>query len=371
MATGKTTSAISGALSGATTGATLGGPWGAAIGGVLGGAAGLFGGQDDNSNDYYNQMMERLNAIQVPGIEDLTFTPEEMQYLGNLTPEQQQQFVLEKSNMENVSVDPRLRQEQMKALDRVSQLADKGFSDEDMMAFNIARQNAAGEAEAKQNQILQNMQQRGQGGSGAELIARLQSAQNSANQLSLEQQKQAIEQAKARKDALAMLSNQSGSLRSQDFGEQSKIAEAKDLVNRINMQNAQNVEGSNVAARNNAAQRNLETQQQLSNQNVGLRNQAKQNQVNAQKDIFDMNYRKAMGQNYISGQQAGNATRQAGNANAGIGQIGQGLVQMASSGNFKNLFGNTQAPIPKGLDTPETWQEDKDTTNLVNSFNTP
>ena len=212
--------------------------------------------------------MERLNAIQVPGIEDLTFTPEEMQYLGNLTPEQQQQFVLEKSNMENVSVDPRLRQEQMKALDRVSQLADKGFSDEDMMAFNIARQNAAGEAEAKQNQILQNMQQRGQGGSGAELIARLQSAQNSANQLSLEQQKQAIEQAKARKDALAMLSNQSGSLRSQDFGEQSKIAEAKDLVNRINMQNAQNVEGSNVAARNNAAQRNLETQQQLSNQNV-------------------------------------------------------------------------------------------------------
>lgn len=372
MANGKNTSLLSGALSGATTGASVGGPYGAAIGGLLGGAAGYFGGQDDNSNDYYNQMMDRLNAINVPGIEQLTFTPEELSYLGDLTPEMQQQFVLEKSAMENVSVDPRLRQEQMKALDKVSQLADKGFSDEDMMAFNIARQQAAGEAEAKQQQVLQNMQQRGQSGSGAELIARLTSAQNSANQLSLEQQKQALAQAEARKNALAMLANQSGTLRTQDFGEQSQVAQAKDAVARWNAQNAQNVEGSNVAARNMAAQRNLETQQKIADQNVATRNQAKQNQVNAQKDIFDMNYRKATGQNYVSGQQAGNATRQASNANAGIGQIGQGLVQMAGSGNFKNLFGNkTAQPIPKGLDAPETWKEDENTSNLVTAFNTP
>jgi len=367
MANGKNTSLLSGALSGATTGASVGGPYGAAIGGLLGGAAGYFGGQDDNSNDYYNQMMDRLNAINVPGIEQLTFTPEELSYLGNLTPEQQQQFVLEKSAMENVSVDPRLRQEQMKALDKVSQLADKGFSDEDMMAFNIARQQAAGEAEAKQQQILQNMQQRGQGGSGAELIARLTSAQNSANQLSLEQQKQALAQAEARKNALTMLANQSGSLRNQDFGEQSQVAQAKDAVARWNAQNAQNVEGSNVAARNNAALRNLETQQNLANQNVGVRNQAKQNQVNAQKDLFNMNYMKATGQNAISGQQAGNAARQAANTNAGIGQIGQGLVQMASSGNFKNLFGNSNnAPVPKNLNNPDQWEQNDVTTQIVN-----
>jgi hypothetical protein len=81
MANGKNTSLLSGALSGATTGASVGGPYGAAIGGLLGGAAGYFGGQDDNSNDYYNQMMDRLNAINVPGIEQLTFTPEELSYL--------------------------------------------------------------------------------------------------------------------------------------------------------------------------------------------------------------------------------------------------------------------------------------------------
>lgn len=333
MAAGKNSAAISGALSGATTGATLGGPWGAVAGGVLGGAAGLFGGQDDDSGKYYDEMMARVNAIQVPGIDQMQFTPEELQYMGDFSPEELQNYVLQKSEMENINRDPRLRQEQMKALDQVSQLADKGFSDEDMMAFNVARQQAAGEAEAKQQQILQNMQARGQGGSGNELISRLTAAQNSANQLSLEQQKQAMAQAEARKQALTMLANQSGSLRSQDFGEESSIANAKDMVNRINQQNQQETARYNTGAKNTAGLRNLETKQTQANSNVNIRNTGKQNNIAALKDKFNMDVAKATGQNAVSSSMANRAANSAASNAAGIGQIGQGAIQLAGAYN--------------------------------------
>lgn len=340
---GKNTSAISGGLSGAATGAQLGSivpgvgtGIGALVGGGLGLAAGFMGGQEDESDKYYKEMMDRLAGIQVPGVEDLTFTPEELQYVGDFSPEELQQYVLQKSEMENVAVDPRLKQEQMKALDRVSQLADQGFSDEDMMGFNIARQQAAGEAEAKQGQILQNMQARGQGGAGAELIARLQSSQDSSNQLSLEQQKQAIAQADARKQALTMLANQSSSMRDQDFGEQSELAKAKDLVNRLNTQNAQDVARTNVGNRNTAGEANLSNRQNLQNSNVVIRNKAQADKSQALKDVFDMQYSKATGQAKFGSLQADNSYTQAANTNAGIGQIGQGLVQAAPA--IKNMF---------------------------------
>lgn len=338
MGKGKESAAASGAMSGAMMGSAVPGI-GTVAGGLLGGALGYFGGADDNSSEEYDKMMQRLDGVNIPGIDQLTFTPEELQYLGDFTPEELQAYALQKSEMENINRDPRLRQEQMKALDQVSQLADRGFSDEDMMAFNVARQQAAGEAEAKQGQILQNMQQRGQGGSGAELIARLTSSQNSANQLSLEQQKQAIAQAEARKQALNMLANQAGSLRSQDFGEESAIASASDLVNRINQQNQQNVSNTNVGNRNQARSGNLTRRQNMSDSNVDIRNRGKASNINAIKDRFGMEMEKATGQNRVGGYQADNSARQAGNTNAGIGQIGQGLVGLAGTYNSKPQVG--------------------------------
>lgn len=366
MGSGKTASAISGGISGATTGATIGGPWGAAIGGGLGLAAGYLGGQDDESGKYYDEMMARLQGINVPTVDQLQFTPEEMQYMGNLTPDELQQFVLQKSEMENVAVDPRLKTEQMKALDKLSSLADQGFSDEDMMAFNVARNNAAGEEQAKQGQILQEMQQRGQGGSGAELIARLSSAQNSANQLSQEQQKQAMAQAEARKAALNMLATQSGNMRNQDFGEQSEMAKAKDMVNQINFQNQQRVADQNVANTNTSKQRNLETQQNISNQNTGIRNQGQADNRQALINNFNMNMSKATGQNQVGAQQASNSSRQAGNANAAVGQIGQGMVQMA--GSYKQPAAK-MSPTPTNLNNPDAWEEDQQVTTLANNWN--
>lgn len=332
----KTTNILSGALSGAGAGAQVGGPWGAAGGAVLGGLLGGQGGEDESAK-YQREMMARLQGINVPSLADLQFTPEELQYMGDLSPDQLQSFVLEKSSMENVAVDPRLKTEQMKALDKVSQLADRGFSDEDMMAFNVARQQAAGEAQAKQGQILQNMQQRGQGGSGAELIARLQQNDNSTNQLSLEQQKQAMAQAEARKSALTMLANQSGSMRNQDFAEQSDVARAKDVVNNINFRNQQQNSNANTDAANNAKLRNLNSRQQTSNQNVDIRNQGQQNNRNQLTNKFNMDIAKATGQNRVSSDMADNSIRQSGNNSSGIGQIGQGLIQIAPT--LKNTFG--------------------------------
>lgn len=66
--------------------------------------------------------------------------------------------------------------------------------------------------------------------------------------------------------------NLGGTMRAQDFSEDSAKAQAKDAISKFNAANTQNVQASNIADRNQAQATNLQNKQTIAAQNVTLRN---------------------------------------------------------------------------------------------------
>lgn len=296
------------------------------IGGLLGQNA-----ADKSRRDAKKSMQQALTEyanIKLPDIEQQRLILEELQNAGQLTPELEQAILLGSSAMEGVSADPRLKAQQMKALEQLAGVAESGMTPADQAAFELARRNAATENQAMQGQILQQMQARGQGGSGAELIARLKGAQSSANAMQDAQLKEAIARQQARQQAMGQVGDMSTRVRQQDVGEQTDIARARDLVNQFNAQQQTAAQRSNVGARNLAQQANLQNQQRIMDANATLRNQ--QQQFN--KGLLQQQFGNQM---QLAGARAGVLTgqsqflqNQAANTAGGIAQIGQGIGSM-------------------------------------------
>ncbi len=230
--------------------------------------------ENRKSRQVLREQAAAIDAIQLPELQQLFL--DQLTSAGTLSPELEQALSLGPSAMEGVSTDPRLKSQQLKALEQLAGVAETGMTPADQAAFELARKKAASENQAMQGQILQQMQARGQGGSGAELIARLKGAQTSADMLQDAQLQQAQAQQAARLQAMNQVGALSGQVRQQDFGEASDIARAKDLVNQFNLQNQTAAQRANVQAKNQAQQANLQNQQNIMNQNVGLRNQQQQ-----------------------------------------------------------------------------------------------
>jgi hypothetical protein len=303
------------------------------VGGLIG--ADQAGRARDDANAARQRALAEFAGISVPDAERQRVSMELMQYLGDYNPQTETALAMGPTGMEQVSLDPRLRAAQMSALEQMSGLASGEIKPGDMAAFELARRNAAQESEAKQQQILQEMQARGQGGSGAELIARLTASQRGADRLQQAQLEEAKAMQQARMQALAQQASMAGQTRGQEYGEQSDLARARDAIAQFNLANQQNVGQRNVAGVNQAQLRNLETKQNIAGQNVGLRNQEQMYNKNLAQQEFQNRMNLAAGR---SGQYQGmaNAADQAAAGAAamwaGIGQgVGTGLGAYGAS----------------------------------------
>lgn len=299
----------------------IGGLVGGGVGGLLGNI--LSQGDQNNSNQSYQNALAQYLNLQVPTIAEQQVTPENYTLAGSLTPSQESAVTQGNSLLNNITTDPRLQGSQMQALQALTGIANGQMTPADQAAFQLARNDSAAETQAKQKQILQNMQARGAGGSGAELLARLTGAQAGAQQLSNAdmQQAQAIQQAKMA--ALNQQANLSTSMRGQDYEQQANAAKAQDAINQFNAQNASSSQARNVASQNAAQQYNLTNAQNINNNNTQGQNQAQYYNKGLYQTQFGDNLAKAngaagqytnIGKNY--GQQAQNTQ----NEWAGIGQ---------------------------------------------------
>lgn len=189
------------------------------------------------------------------------------------------------TELANISADPRLRSAQMKALSQMQDVADQGgLTAQDKADLARTSTEAANADAGRRAAILQNMQARGMGGSGAELLAQLSSSQaatDRAAQAGLDVNAQAQNRAL---QAMMSTGTMAGNLRSQDYGEQSNAAQAQDAINKFNAQNQTGMNQFNATAANNAAAQNASLQQQANmfnqgqKQNVANANTATQNQ---------------------------------------------------------------------------------------------
>lgn len=326
------------------------------IGGLMGQEAAK--GQQKSQERMYKEMLARMAGIELPNISDQEVNYLLQQSQGAYTPELEAALALGPSAMEQVSIDPRLRQQQMSALEQYAQVAQSGATPADEAMMEMVRRNAAAEAQAKQGQILQEMQARGQGGSGAELIARLQSNESGADRLQQAQLQEAVAKQNARMAALAQQANLAGNLRTQDYGQETDLAKTRDAISQFNLQNQQNVGQRNVGSKNLAQQQNLQNAQSIANQNVALQNQQQQYNKGLIQQQFQNQMSKASGQNQAGQNLASMYGNMAANTAGGMATIGQGVgsgFQAIADQNSKDALLDRLFPrnTPQ-INTPQT-----------------
>lgn len=207
---------------------------------------------------------------------------QQFQQTGKLTPQMIQAVNLGVSQASQVQTDPALQQAQMQALQSLQQQGKGGMNMQEQA--NLAQiQNQLGNQEkAQQASIMQNMAQRGLGGGGAELAARLSAQQGGANQASQAGLQMAGQAQQNALQALMQGGQLGGQMQAQQFGQNMQKANAADQFSRFNVQNQQAVQAANVAAANQAQGANLANQQQISNANTMAANQELQRQRQAQ-----------------------------------------------------------------------------------------
>lgn len=268
------------------------------IGGVLGNI--LSQGDRDAANAAAARAADILSQVGVPTEEQLRVIYDKLSKQGELTPELEQALSQQSSELNGITQDQGLKDIQRGALEQLVQSGKTGLNAEDSAALNKIRNSTAQQQQAQQQAILQNLSQRGMGGSGQELAAKLAASQQGAELASQQGDSQA---AMAQSRALQAIA-QSGQLSSQmsqaDFDQKAKVAQAQDVINQFNTANQSNVQARNVNSKNTAQATNLAESQRIADTNTGLSNKEKDAAAQNLKDIYNMQLGKAKGLSSLS-----------------------------------------------------------------------
>lgn len=287
--------------------------------------------EDKEAKKLMERAMREFEQIKTPSIADMQYQLTELVNQGVLTPEQAKAMLVESSAYDDVSVDPSYRGAQEQALRKFLDISEAGGLDAQARARLAEVENRELSTERGQREaILQNMAQRGIGGSGFELAANLQAQQEGASRRSMQDVNVAAEAERRALEALTQGASLGGQMQGQAFGEQSQIAAAKDAMAKFNAANRQQTELTNVGARNEAAARNLGEQQRISDVNImGRNDQAKYNAGLAQQQYENKLKRAAgmSGQLQAMAQQSAEQNKRAQDYQTGV--IGTGAQLMA------------------------------------------
>jgi len=260
--------------------------------------------------------MKRLDNVSLPELEEYMLQNPEL--VGLLDAEE-----LDDSALEEISLDSGLRENQMKALQALSQQADEGLTSQDKYAMEQLLGDVSAQERSQLAGIESEMARRGMESSGAAERAKREALQSGSNNARDKAMQMAAQGQQNRMAALQALGQQSGQMESQDFNRQSQVASAKDAISRANAANRQQVSGQNLAAT-----------QAIENQRANIANQqsAMGNQLSQQN--FSNQMSKASGQGQVASNMsniAGNAPQRPGALQAGLSGAATGAA--ASGGN--------------------------------------
>lgn len=257
-------------------------------------------GSSPEINDYYG-------SINVPTVAEQELHLQQLVQQGVISPEDAKTISQGSSAYNGIKGDDSLRSDQKNVLAGLQDIIDSGgmtMSDKANLSKIATDEDTA--SKGKREAILQNAEQRGMGGSGMQYMDQLLNEQNSATRKSQRDLDVAGQAQNRALQALMQQGTAASNLRTQDFGEQAKVADANDSISRFNAQNSQNVLNTNVANRNAAQQGNLALKQNLSNANAATNNQ--QQQYN--KELLQKQFNNQMAK---AGGQTGTATTNANN----------------------------------------------------------
>lgn len=230
----------------------------------------LFGG---GGSDDYERAAKELKNVPLPILKE--YYPDLYKQVVSLNPELESAVNIGPSEMAGIATDPSLRQAQLKALGKLSEVGDAGGRDAQFMAdAGRLQSDVDASVRGREGAIQQNLATRGLSGGMTELVQRNLAAQEGANrqaQMGMDLKAQAEQRAL---QALMQSGQLAGQMQGQDFNQASAKAQAADAISKFNAQNLQGVQSRNVANRNSAQQWNAQNAQGIANQNVGLKNES-------------------------------------------------------------------------------------------------
>lgn len=299
-----------------------------AIGGLLGNM--FSAGDRDAAMQAYQQALAEINAVGAPPDLAREIILQRFEQVGVLTPELEEAVTLEAPKVAAIKEAPELRQAQMTALQMLGERAKTGFNAEDRAALAQIQLQQARDTEAKRQQILQSFQQRGMGGSGAELAAQLQAASAGSAQAGEEGLKLQAQAQRAALEAASQYGGLGGQIRGQEFDIARTKAGAEDQAAMARFNEAVARQQRNVATRMGVQQQNLGTRQRIAEQNVTQSNAELQRQRAAEAQQYQLALQRAQAraaaQQGIGSVHAGQAQQTAGMW-SGLGSgVGQGLI---------------------------------------------
>lgn len=292
-------------------------------GAVIGAIAGS--GDRAKAQQAMQAAFDQINAIGAPPDLSAEIIRQNLQQVGVYTPALEQAITQDVSKVSQIQEDPSLRNAQTNALQGLQQRGATGLTAVERGAFNEARNKAAKEAEAKREQVIQNLAQRGMGGSGAEIAAQLGASQNSDQELAAEGDRLAATAAQNALQATAQAGQLGGQIRGQDFSVAGTKAQAEDALNQFNISNQIARQQRNIASQNTAQQGNLAEQQRISDTNINAANAEKLRQAQAKQQLWNNQAQLAgMKSNALTGQ-AQQYQKQGDTVAGQITGVGQGV----------------------------------------------
>lgn len=326
---------------------------GSALANVGGAVIGSISASGDRkkAQDAMNAAFQQINDIGAPPDLSAEIIRQNLQQAGVYTPQLEQAITQDVSKLSQVQEDPGLRTAQTQALQALQQRGAQGLTPVERQAFNDNRRKAAIESESKREQIIQNLAQRGMGGSGAEIAAQLGASQSGDQELAAQGDRLAAAASQNALQATAQAGQLGGQIRGQDFSVAGSKAQAEDALNQFNINNQIARQQRNISSQNQAQAANLGEQQRISDTNINAANAEKLRQANAKQQLWNSQAQLAgMKSNALTGQannyqQQGDATaKQWQGAGSGVaGAIGAVGAQQQQE-NFFNKLLNKSAP---------------------------
>lgn len=274
---------------------------------------------------------DKLSNISLPRSEDLSYQIQQLVEQGVITPEDAKTALAGRSELDDVTTDPRLKEAQMGALSQLQDIGSSGgMTLADKSNLNQISVDEATKAKGQRDAIIQNAQARGLGGSGLDLMAQLQNEQSAASNKSSRDLSVAGTAQQRALDALMQEGTLAGNIQNQQFSQGATKANANDAISKFNTQNQNATNLANTQAHNAAQVTNLANKTNVANTNAALQTQQNKQKSDVAQQVFNNQIAKAGGQqataNLTSQVQGQNSQNQ---ANAQNQTIGTGLTAAA------------------------------------------
>jgi hypothetical protein len=138
------------------------------------------------------------------------------------------------TSFDDLSTDPVLRNAQLDALRQLEEQAATGFTARDEADMAKLRADVNRTNRGRIGAIQQNMAARGMSGSGLDLVAQMQAAQDATEREALASLEQNAQMLDRKNQAIMNRGQMAGAMRNQEFSEAARKAEARDAMNRFN-----------------------------------------------------------------------------------------------------------------------------------------